>query len=527
MQIKTIATAIVMISTTFTSAKTLTVCTDANPEGFDVVQYNSLVTTNASADPLMNRLAEYDATQKKIVPSLAERWQISPDNKIYTFYLRKNVAFHQTSYFTPTRTFNADDVIFSMARMLKRSHPWHNTASNGYPHAQSMQWSQLIKRITKINPYTIQIELYEPDATFLSTLTMGFASIYSAEYANNLHKAKRASELNSKPVGTGPFIFRSYTKDSAVRYTANPRYFGGTPKFDQLIYAITPDSTVRTQKLKSGECQIALSPKPQDVQVASKDAQLKIIQTPAFMTAYIGMNAQKKPFNQAKIRQAINMAFDKQNYLKVVFGGTAQAADRPYPPNTWSYDKALGDYRYNPTAAKALLSQAGYPNGFDTTIWVRPSGSILNPNPKAGAELLQADLAKIGIRSKIQVIEWGELIKRGKAGQHDMLFMGWAGDNGDPDNFLTPQFTCAAIKSGTNFARYCNPALDKLISKGKRIGDQTVRTKIYQTAQKIIFDEAVWLPLAYPTAFAITRSNINGYTVNPFGRQDFSKVQLP
>lgn len=510
-----------------TFGKALTVCTDANPEGFDVVQYNSLVTTNASADPLMNRLVEYDAVQRKIVPSLAERWEISPDGLSYTFHLRKNVPFHNTSYFKPTRPLNTNDVIFSMSRMLKRSNPWFKTATNGYPHAQAMQWPNLIKRIVQIDNHRLRIELYKPDATFLPTLTMGFASIYSAEYASQLQRAGRMNEMNSKPIGTGPFVFRSFNKDSVVRYDSNPNYFGGKPKFDNLIYAITTDPAVRLQKLRSNECQISLSPKPQDVKLANTDKNLKVAQTPAFMTAFIALNAQHKPFDNQQVRQAINMAFDQQNYLKVVFDGTAQAADRPYPPNTWSYDKNLPRYKHDPAAAKALLAKAGYPNGFSTTIWVRPTGSVLNPNPKAGAELLQADLAKIGIKARIQVIEWGELIKRAKAGQHDILFMGWAGDNGDPDNFLSPQFSCAAVKGGTNFARYCNSSLDKLISDGKRVSNQAERSKYYQGAQKIIQEQALWVPLAYPTAFALTRSDVGGYQVSPFGRQDFSKVTLP
>jgi peptide/nickel transport system substrate-binding protein len=140
--------------------------------------------------------------------------------------------------------------------------------------------------------------------------------------------------------------------------------------------------------------------------------------------------------------------------------------------------------------------------------------------------LLQSDLAEIGIQAEIRVIEWGELIRRAKAGEHDLLFMGWAGDNGDPDNFLTPQFSCAAVKSGTNFARYCNADLDKLISAGKTTSEQGVRTKLYEQAQAQIQQQALWLPLAHPTAFALTRKNVEGYSVSPFGRQDYSKVKL-
>ena len=508
-------------------AKPLTVCTEASPDGFDVVQYNSLVTTNASADVIFNTLVDYDEAAKKVAPALAEKWDVSTDGLTYTFHLRPNVAFQTTDYFKPTRALNADDVVFTFDRMLDQANPWHKVAGpNGFPHAQSMGLVKLVKAIKKVDDHTVQFELNEPNATFLPMLTMGFASIYSAEYADALLKAGKQADINAKPIGTGPFVLKSYTKDAVIRYDANPSYWGPKPKVERLIYAITPDPSVRMQKVKANECQIALSPKPNDVLQAKDDKSLAVVQTPAFMTAFVALNTQHKPLDDERVRQAINMAFDRATYLKVVFDNTATPAVNPYPTNTWSYDKAIAAYPYDPAKAKTLLAQAGYPNGFSTTIWLRPQGSVLNPNPKAGAELLQADLAKIGVKAEVKVIEWGELIKQAKQGQHDMLFMGWAGDNGDPDNYLTPLFSCNGVKSGINFARYCDPKLDKLIADGRATADQTARAKDYETAQKIIHDEALWIPLGYPTASAITRSSVTGYKVSAFGRQHFADVSV-
>jgi dipeptide transport system substrate-binding protein len=508
-------------------AKPLTVCTEASPDGFDVVQYNSLVTTNASADVIFNTLVDYDEAAKKVAPALAEKWEVSADGLAYTFRLRPNVAFQSTDYFKPTRALNANDVVFTFDRMLDEANPWHKVAGpNGFPHAQSMGLVKLVKAIKKIDDRTVQFDLNEPNATFLPMLTMGFASIYSAEYAEQLLKAGKQVDLNAKPIGTGPFVLKSYTKDAVIRYDANPSYWGPKPKVERLIYAITPDPSVRMQKVKANECQIALSPKPSDVTQAKDDKSLAVVQTPAFMTAFVALNTQHKPLDDERVRQAINMAFDRTNYLKVVFDNTAAPAVNPYPTNTWSYDKSIAAYPYDPAKAKALLAQAGYPNGFSTTIWLRPQGSVLNPKPKAGAELLQADLAKIGVKAEVKVIEWGELIKQAKQGQHDMLFMGWAGDNGDPDNYLTPLFSCNGVKSGINFARYCDPKLDKLIAEGRATADQAARTKDYEAAQKIIHDEALWIPLGYPTASAITRRSVSSYHVSAFGRQHFADVSV-
>jgi len=509
------------------SAKPLTVCTEASPDGFDVVQFNALTTTNASADVVFDGLVKYDESQHKVVPALASSWTVSPDGLTYTFHLRPNVAFQTTDWFKPTRAFYADDVVFTFSRMLDDSNPWHKVAgASGFPHAHSMGLEKLVKSVDKVDAHTVRFTLTQPNAVFLSVLTMGFASIYSAEYADQLLKANQTAQMNEKPVGTGPFQLRSYTKDAVIRYDVNKAYWGTKPKVDRLIYSITPDAAVRVQKVKAGECQIALSPKPQDVQDAAKDHALKVVQTPAFMTAFVALNTQHKPLDNPKVRQALNMAFDRSTYLKTVFDDMATPAVNPYPPNTWSYDKQLKAYPHDVAKAKQLLAEAGYPNGFSTTIWTRPTGSVLNPNPKVGAELLQADLAKIGVKAEVKIVEWGELIRDAKQGQHDLLFMGWAGDNGDPDNFLTPQFACASVQSGINFARYCNDALEKDIADAKTTDNVATRTKLYIDAQKKIHDEALWIPLGYPVASAITRSDVSGYQVSPFGRVHFDAVNV-
>ena len=508
------------------NAAALAVCTEASPEGFDVVQYNSLTTTNASADVLMNRLVEFKASEGKVVPSLADSWDISADGLTYQFRLHPGVKFHKTEYFSPSRELDAQDVLFTFQRMLDPAHPWHKVAQSGFPHAQSMQLPSLIKRIEAVDPLTVRFTLDHPDSTFLATLSMGFASIYSAEYADQLLAAGTPEKLNSAPIGTGPFIFGRFQKDAVVRYKANPDYFAGKPGVDPLIFAITPDANVRLQKLRRNECQIALSPKPQDIAAAAADSSLEVLKTAAFMTAFVGINSQHPPLDKPEVRQAINLAFDKASYLKAVFEGTAQTAQGPYPPNTWSYAKDLPGYPHDPAKARELLAKVGLKDGFSTTLWTRPSGSLLNPNPALGAQLLQADLKAIGIKADIRVIEWGELIRRAKAGEHDLLFMGWAGDNGDPDNFLTPQFSCAAVTSGTNFARYCDQNLDHLISSGKANRDQAERSRLYHQAQAQIQQQALWLPLAHPTASVLARKGVQGYEVSPFGRQDFSTVKV-
>ncbi|MGP6311769.1 ABC transporter substrate-binding protein, partial [Pseudomonas aeruginosa] len=245
--------------------KTLAVCTEAAPEGFDPARYTSGYTFDASAHPLYNALAAFAPGSATVIPALAESWDVSADGLVYTFRLRQGVKFHSTDYFKPSREFNADDVLFSFQRMLDPQHPAHDLSPSGYPYADAMQLRDIIERIEKIDEHQVRFVLKHPEAPFLADLAMPFGSILSAEYAGQLIARGKGDELNSKPIGTGPFVFTRYRKDAQVRYAANPDYWKGKPAIDHLVLAITLDPNVRVQRLRRNECQIALTPKPEDV----------------------------------------------------------------------------------------------------------------------------------------------------------------------------------------------------------------------------------------------------------------------
>ena len=509
------------------AAKTLTVCTENSPEGFDIAQYTAIVTMDASMEPIYNRLVEFERGTTRLVPGLAENWDISKDGLTYTFHLRKNVRFHTTDYFKPNRNFNADDVVFSFRRMIDKTHPWNKLARNGFPYAESMEFPTLLKSVDKLDDTTVRLTLARPEAPFLADLAMGFASIFSAEYADQLLKTGKADDLNFKPVGTGPFIFRRYEKDAQVRYDANPEYFRGKAPIDKLIFAISVDPSVRLQKLRAGECQIALYPRPADVPLLQKESSLKIASINPLNISYLAFNTQHKPLDNKLVRQALSMAVDKQSYIKALFGaGNASPATNPFPPTMWGYNKSVKDYEYNPQKAKDLLTKAGFPNGFDLTLWARIGGASNLPNAKLAAELVQADWKKVGVNVTINQIEWGELLKRAKKGEHDTMFNGWTGDNGDPDNFLTPILSCAAAQNGDNNARWCNPKFDELLDKAKASSDITERTRYYEEAQRLFKEDAPWVTLVHPTVFAAMSRNVDGYRLNPLGTNNYYGVTV-
>lgn len=524
---KVLASLMPLVALPALATGTLTVCTEASPEGFDIAQYTAIVTMDASMEPIFNRLVEFKRGSTELQPGLARSWQISPDQRVYTFQLRPDVAFHSTDYFKPTRKLNADDVVWSLRRMIDPQHPWHKLAQNGFPYAAGMELPELIKSVEKVDPLTVRITLNRPEAPFLADLAMGFASIYSAEYADQLLKAGTPEKLNHEPIGTGPFRFVKYQKDAFIRYQAFNQYFRGKPAIDRLNYAITTDPSVRVQKLKTNECQIALYPRPAEIATLKTDPAIKVLGSNILMTSYLAFNTKKPYLDNVKVRQALSLAVDKSAYNKALFGeGGARNAKNPYPPAMWSYNDKIRDYDYNPEKARQLLKEAGYPNGFNLTLWTRNGGGPSNPNPKMGAEMLQADWARIGVKTSIVVMEWGALLKQARKGEHEVFVTGWTGDNGDPDNFLSPQLSCAAEKDGSNFARYCDSELDKLLDQGKAQSDVKARSAIYRQAQLRIKQNAPWLTLSHPTTWVATRSNVSGYVINPLGTNNFSMVSI-
>jgi dipeptide transport system substrate-binding protein len=206
------------------AATTLIYCAEGSPEGFDPARYTAGTTFNASSQPIFNRLVEFEPGGTAVIPGLAEKWTISPDGLVYTFTLRKGVKFHTTDWFKPGREFNADDVVFSFDRMINKENAFTKASPASFEYADDMGLAENIVKIDKPDPMTVRFTLKTVDAAFLANLAMDFASIQSAEYGDLLLKAGTAIDINNKPVGTGPFVFRRYEKDAQIRYTAFESY---------------------------------------------------------------------------------------------------------------------------------------------------------------------------------------------------------------------------------------------------------------------------------------------------------------
>ena len=367
------------ISTSAHAASTFVYCSEGSPEGFNPAFYTSGTTFDASSKNMFNRLLEFKLGTTQTEPGLAESYEVTPDGLEYTFKLRQGVKFHTTKTFTPTRDFNADDVIFTFARQWDTSHPYHKVSGGSYEYFTGMGMDSLIKDIVKVDDYTVKFVLNQPEAPFIANLAMDFASIFSAEQADMLMKKGTPEQIDINPAATGPFQKVQYQKDSLIRYTAFEDYWKGKPAIDRLVFSITPDASVRYAKLKAGECHMMPYPNPADLEQMKADEEINLMSQEGLNVGYLAFNTQKPPFDDVRVRQALSLATNKDAIINSVFQGAGKVAKNPIPPTMWSYNNKVVDYTYDPVKAKQLLKEAGYENGFSTNIWAMPVQRPLQP----------------------------------------------------------------------------------------------------------------------------------------------------
>jgi dipeptide transport system substrate-binding protein len=501
------------------AAGTLSFCIEAAPEGFDMAQYETGGTFDSVGVPLYEQLTRIRNEDAQVVPGLAESWQISADGRVYTMKLRRGVRFHTTPWFQPTRDMNADDVLWSFQRMMDKSHPGHAAARNGFVYWAGMGMNDLVKSVEKVDAMTVRFTLTRPDAPFLASLGVpAVGPVLSAEYAARLQAAGKLAQLNVEPVGTGPFVLKSYQKDAVLRYTAHGAYWGGAPKVDGMVFAITPDADVALQRLKAGECLVG-DIKAESVPKASADPSLVVIPSLPLSTAYIGPNNQR-PFTKDRgFREALWLAIDKPALIRGGYGGHATPAVSFLPAKMWSVDTSLKD-RHDPDRARQLVKASGY-DGRELTFFVVNDGLT-----RRRAESVQSDWARIGVKVVLRTMDLGEIYKRSGQGEHDLVMLSWFSDNGDPDNFLSPNLSCAAVAGGGNKARWCSPAFDKLLEQARATTDIAKRTTLYQQAQRLLYDDVGLIPLVYAEAHTVVNRRVGGFSPNPLALHDFRAVTV-
>ncbi|XKM14122.1 ABC transporter substrate-binding protein [Orbaceae bacterium ac157xtp] len=508
------------------AAGTFVYCSEASPEIFNPQLVTSGTSMDASAVPLYNRLLEFKLGTTEVIPGLAKSWDISDDRMTYTFHLRDDVKWHSNKEFKATRNLNADDVIFSFMRQKDANHPYHKVSGGQYEYFESMGLPELIKEIKKIDDYTVQFQLNQPEAPFLADLAMSFSSILSAEYADAMLKKGTPEKVDLMPIGTGPFTFVQYQKDSRILYKANPDYFGSKAKVDRLVFSITPDAAIRYAKLQKGECHAMPYPNLADVERMKADKNIVVGEMAGSNIGYMSYNMNKPPLDNLQVRQALNMAVNKQAIIDAIFQGAAEPAKNFIPPSMWGYNNEIKDYPYDPEQAKDLLKAAGLEKGFSLTLWAMPVQRPYNPNARRMAEMIQADWAKVGVNAKIVTYEWGEYLSRIRESEHDTVLIGWSGDNGDPDNFYTVLFSCDAVKAGQNYSNWCYKPFDDLLKQARVESDHQKRVDLYKQAQVEMHDQAPALLIAHSMVYMPVRKEVKGFIMDPLGLHNFNEVSI-
>ncbi len=463
---------------------------------------------------IFDNLVEFVPGTTETQPALAERWDISNDGLEFTFYLREGVEFHDG---TP---FNAEAVKFSFDRQFVEDHPYYDLGP--WKYWGYMDMSSIVDRIEVIDDATVKFYLKKVEAPFLANLAMDFAAIVSPTAVEEY-----GAEFPSNPVGTGPFKFVGWVKDDSITLDANEDYWGDGPYLDRLIIRVIPDATARYLALKNAEVDVIDFPSAEDLELMDDDENIELIQQPGLNVGYIAMNNDKPPFDDPRVRQAMNYAINREEIIEGVYGSAGQVAKNPIPPTMWSYNDDIDPYPYDPERARELLAEAGFPDGFSTDLWAMPVARPYNPNARRIAEIVQAQLVDVGVDIEIVSYDWGTYLDRTDSGEHSMAMLGWTGDNGDPDNFLFVLLSipAAEVPAG-NIAFWKNVEFNDLVVEAKETFDRERRTELYRQAQVVFHDDAPWVPLAHSVVTVPVRNNVENFVIYPTGKRVFQRVWL-
>lgn len=442
---------------------------------------------------LYSRLMDYEPGTANLVPSLAETFEVSPDGLTYTFKLRKGVKFSNG------REVVASDVKYSIERAVnpKTQGPGAGFfgAISGFD-AVSGGTSETLSGIETPDDQTVVFKLSRPDATFLHVLAINFASVVPKEAVE-----AAAGDFGKKPVGSGTFILKDWTIGQKLVFDRNPDYFvKGMPYIDKVTVEVGQEPLVALLRLQKGEVDIAGDGIPPakflEIKNSPEGAQM-IVDGEQLHTGYVTLNTKIKPLDNVKVRQAINMAINKERITRIL-NGRATPANQPLPPLMPGYDKSFTGYAYDVDKAKALLAEAGYPDGFETILF----STNTDPQPRI-AQAIQQDLAAIGVKAEVRALAQGNVIAAGGTeGEAPMIWSGgmaWIADFPDPSNFYGPILGCAgAVQGGWNWSWYCNEALDKRAVEADSMSDPAKVAERQAAWGKIFTDimaDAPWVPV--------------------------------
>ncbi len=475
------------------------------PLTFDPQLSNDMVTTYVIAEVFVG-LTRF-GPDTRVVPGLAKAWDLSSDGRTWTFQLRRGATFHNG------REVKAADVKYSLERILRpETHSPNTWLVEMIAGAAAVMAGKAehVSGIRTRGDYSVQITLEKPYHPFLANLAYTGTSIVPREVAES-------GQLATHPVGAGPFRFHEYQPGERVVLLAHEGFYGGRPFLDEVELLTNVQGKGDLELLESGLVDyqpLSLQAVPE---VRRHPTYAPHIQNmPVLRTHHLGMNCGKGgPLSNPLVRQAINLAVNKQELIEEIYGGLAREASGPLPPGCDGYDQSLAPYPFDLNQAKAKLQQAGYPDGLPAPLLMHIRQG--RASQRREAELVQRTLSKIGINLEIKEIPWGELISTPAMQRCDLHFMTWIGDTGDPDNFLQPLFNSANQGDMGNRCFFSDREVDRMLAEGQSIREPESRRRHYQRLQKLIHDLAPWVFICHDDQFAVTQPNVRGFKLHPLG----------
>ncbi len=451
-------------------------------------------------------LVRFKPGTTEVEPCLAKSWRISPDAREWTFYLRRDVKFHDG---TP---FNAEAVRFSIERQMP---PYRQ---NNTPYAAFT--FGMVETIDVPDPYTVKFVLKYPYAPFLRNLAMpASAPIVSPTAATTL-----GDDFGDRPVGTGPYRFDHWEKDKYITLKAYQDYWGDPAEIQSLTFKVIKNNRFRSLALKLGWADIIDGLTTTDIRFLEGKG-CAVLERPGQDLNYLGFFTDKKPFDDPEIRRAVSMAVDRRQIVDGFFQGAVFEANGPLPPGVMGYDPDLNNFPYDPEGAKKILADNGYPHGLKITMLTYEDSRPYNPS--GGEKLaarLQADLARVGIEVAVKVYPWHQYKEALLNKEGNAFLYGWISDNGDPDNFLYTLLSSSQIENGLNSARYRNQEVDLLLARAQQETEPLLREQMYRRAIAIICRDAPWIFLNHSKKLAATVPEIKGFQINADGTSLFNTV---
>ena len=439
-----------------------------------------------------------------IVPSLATSWEVSPDGATYTFHLRKGVKFHDGT------EFNADAVLYNLERIWKKDAPHYYDRAGGYANLLMRK----VKDVKVVDSHTVAVTLVHPWAEFLRQIAQ-FSPVRATFISPTALKKWGNKDIAEHPVGTGPFEFVERVRGQKIVLKRNESYWGAKPALDRVIFRPLPEAAARVTALQTGEVHMIIAPPLDSVEpLKTQGYQLQLSWPPH--NWYYSLNTnQGYPTSDVRVRRAIQMAINKEAIATQLLKGTASPAHQMFAPSSPPFDPSFKMYSYDPAGAKKLLAEAGLANGFEAKWMTSVSGSG-QIAPVQITEMIQADLAKVGIKMNIETYEWIAYIYKQRGGlqanKADASQMSWGMTTNTWLNF----WSNSRLNYGGRgpVGDYTNPAYDDLVEQAERQTDQAAMVRLYRKAHEMLMRDAAYLPIIHDRAPIVLGPKVKGF-VNP------------